>query len=70
MSTFAVKINERSKAGKLLKDFLEFVSGKSGVKVIEEKSQYNPKFVEMIKKSETSKKRYRVDNVDELWESL
>jgi hypothetical protein len=40
------------------------------IKNQEEESPYNPEFVKMIKEAAASKKRYRVDNVDELWESL
>jgi hypothetical protein len=42
----------------------------NSVEIIEEKSPYNPEFVKMVKKSASSKKRYQVDNIDELWKSL
>lgn len=35
MSTVVIKINERSKAGKMLRDLLELISDKPGVEIIE-----------------------------------
>ncbi|MBW7869128.1 MAG: hypothetical protein H3C31_12490 [Brumimicrobium sp.] len=70
METITIKINSNSKAGKMLKDLLEMFSDKPGVQVIREESPYNPEFVKMINKSVSSKKRYRVNDVDKLWESL
>jgi hypothetical protein len=48
----------------------EFLKDDNSVEIIKEKSPYNPEFVKMVKKSAASKKRYQVDNVDELWKSL
>jgi len=70
METITLKINTNSKAGKALKTMLEFFSKQPGIEIVEEKSPYDPEFVKMIKKSSASKKRYKVDDVDELWESL
>ena len=69
MATLTIKINERSKAGKLLRDFLELISDKPGVEIIEEKSPYDPEFVKMIKKSAASKNRTVIDTND-VWGSL
>jgi hypothetical protein len=71
MATITLKINERTGKGKVFMQFLkEFLKDDKSVEIIEEKSPYNPEFVKMVKKSAASKKRYQVDNVDELWKSL
>lgn len=71
MATITLKINERTGKGKVFVQFLkEFITDNKSVEIIEEKSPYNPEFVKMVKKSAASKKRYQVDNVDELWKSL
>lgn len=70
METITVKIDTKTKGGKAFKAMLEVFDKVPGIKVVEEKNPYNPKFVQMIQKSSASKKRYRVDNVDTLWESL
>lgn len=64
-----LKVNKRTKAGKAFLAMLEiFLKDTKGVEIV--KSSYDPEFVEMVKKSASSKKRYKVDNVDELWENL
>lgn len=71
MATITLKINERTGKGKIFMQFLkEFIKDEKSLEIIEEQSPYNPEFVKMVKKSAASKKRYQVDNVDELWESL
>jgi hypothetical protein len=76
MTTFTIKINERTKAGKAFRAMTEtFFKDAKGIEIIENKEEkedeiYNPEFVKMVKKSAASKKRYQVDNVDELWKSL
>jgi uncharacterized protein YrzB (UPF0473 family) len=71
MATITLKINERTGKGKVFMQFLkEFIKDDKSVEIIEEKSTYNSEFVKMVKKSAASKKRYQVDNVDELWKSL
>jgi hypothetical protein len=71
MATITLKINERTGKGKVFMQFLkEFIKDDKSVEIIEEKSPYNSEFVKMVKKSAASKKRYQVDNVDELWKSL
>ncbi len=69
METITIKINERSKAGKMVKDFLELISKNPGVEILEEKEEYNPAFVEKVLKSAASKNRTRV-NSKNLWESI
>ena len=75
-----ITINERTKAGKTLLELAKLLSVSSKGVVIdegvenelileEEKSVYNPKFVEMIKKAQKSKKRTIVDP-DDVWGSL
>ncbi len=71
MATITLKINERTRKGKIFMQFLkEFIKDEKSVEIIEEQSPYNPEFVKMVKKSAASKKRYQVDNVNELWKSL
>ncbi|MBU3658340.1 MAG: hypothetical protein FGM14_00565 [Flavobacteriales bacterium] len=71
MATIKLKINERTGKGKEFMQFLkEFLKDDKSIEILEEKSPYNPEFVKMVKKSAASKKRYSVDNVDDLWESL
>lgn len=71
-TTITIKINERSKAGKTLKDLIDMLKEQPGVEVInnEGESPYNLEFVAMVKNSAASKERYRIENVEELWESL
>lgn len=72
MATITVKINERSKAGKMLKDLLELLADKPGIEIIEEKSPYNPEFVQKIKKAEQEIKegKVKVLNTKDVWGSL
>lgn len=70
MSTITIKLNEKTKAGKSLHDIIDLFAKQPGVEIIEEKSPYNPEFVKMVKKSAASKKRYRIDDVNDLWASL
>lgn len=69
MATITLKINERSKAGKAFNAMLEVLLNQPGIEIIEEKSPYDPKFVEMVKKSAASKKRTVIDPND-IWGSL
>jgi hypothetical protein len=68
MTTITLKINERSKTGKALKEMIDALAGKSesGVQIV---SPYDSKFVEMVKKSAQSKNRTTV-NAKNVWESL
>ena len=63
-----VKIDSRTKAAKIL---LEYLRTLSFVKVEEEKAEnvYDAEFVKMVKESAASKKRYEVDPND-VWGSL
>jgi hypothetical protein len=72
MATITLKINERSKAGKMVKDLLELIADKPGVEIIEAKSHYNPEFIKKIKKSEQQIKEGKVKilNTDDIWGSL
>ncbi len=69
MATITLKINERSKAGKLLKDFLEIIADKPGIEIIEEKSPYNPEFVKKIEKARNEKGGKTV-TASNLWQSI
>lgn len=73
MTTITIEINQKSKAGKALLDLVTAMSKEGNtVKVIssEDASPYHPEFVKMVKESSANKSRTRVDNVNELWESL
>jgi len=70
MTVITLKINEKNQEAKALLDYLKKLPFVEVEKKHKEKGLYNPEFVEMIKKSAASKKRYVVNNVDELWESL
>lgn len=72
MTTITIKINERTKAGKTLKNLIELFSKENnGVEIVSDskESPYDPEFVKMVLKSKASKKRYRVDT-DDVWGSL
>lgn len=69
MSTITIKLNERSKAGKTLKEILTIFSKEPGVEKLQEDSPYNPKFVEKIRKSEQQIKegKYKELNANDIW---
>jgi len=69
METITIKINQRTKAGKMVKDFLELISKSPGVEILEEKDEYDPEFVEKILNSHKNDKRIRIDSKT-LWESI
>lgn len=50
METITLKINNRSKAGKALKDLIDVLSGKpnTGVEIVEEKKRYNAETEKVI----------------------
>lgn len=68
MATITVKINEKSKARKTLKDLLDIFAAQPGVEVIEEKSPYNPEFVKKIKRAE--KQKGIVLDTNDIWGSI
>jgi proteasome assembly chaperone (PAC2) family protein len=73
MATITLKINERSKAGQAVLEFLkQFVALSKEVEVVEEKSHYNPEFVKKIKKAEAEIKagKYTVLDANDIWGSL
>ena len=71
MTTLTVQINKKTKSGKAIFDLLTEMSkeGKA-VKVIEneDKSPYNPEFVEKIRRAE--KQKGTIVNPDDVWGSL
>lgn len=70
MTTITIKINERTKAGKALKDLIELFSAENkGVEIISDKSPYSPEFVAAIKKSAKDKKGKEV-TAETLWQDL
>lgn len=58
MTTFTIKINEQTKAGKAFRTMMEtFFKGIKGIEIIENSSEekesfYDPEFVKMIKERE------------------
>ena len=68
MATITLKINERTKAGKLVRDLLELMSNQPGVEITEEKSPYDPAFVKKIRRAEKQKGIF-IDTND-VWGSL
>jgi len=73
MTTITIKIDLRTKAGKALLELVEVLSkDKKGVEIVNEgddKSSYDPEFVEMVKKAARSKIRTRIDPKN-VWESI
>ncbi|MCD9854772.1 hypothetical protein LUD75_08650 [Epilithonimonas sp. JDS] len=70
MTTITIKINERTKAGKTLKNLIELFSKENkGVEIVEEKSPYNPEFVAKILEADKRGKFVEV-NPKDIWGSL
>lgn len=69
MERIVLHINPETKAGKMLKDLINLLSSKPGVKV-EDESPYNPEFVKEIIEARNSKKRYTFKSVEDLWANL
>lgn len=72
METITLKINNRSKAGKALKDLIDVLSGKpnTGVEIVEEKSRYNAKTEKVIADAKKGIGVNRVKNSEELFKAL
>ncbi|MCO5231090.1 MAG: hypothetical protein M9958_08040 [Chitinophagales bacterium] len=69
MTTITIKINERTKAGKTLKELIEIFSKENkGVEIVSDKSPYNADFVAKIRRAE-KQKSIKV-NPNNIWESL
>lgn len=70
MTTITIKINERTKAGKALKNLIEFFSREhKGIEIVSDtKSEYNPEFVEKIK--ETENQKGIIIDPNDVWGSL
>jgi len=66
-----IAVNKRTKAGKMLLELAKLLSENSKGVVIQEdnKTPYDPEFVAMIKKAETSKNRTRI-NPKKIWENI
>lgn len=66
MTTFTIKINENTKAGKTFLSILHFfISEKKGVEIVEEKSTYDPKFVKEI--LDASKSKGKAIKTEDIW---
>ena len=75
MTTFTIKINERTKAGKAFRAMTEtFFKEAKGIEIIENKKEkedeiYNPEFVKMILDAD-KRGNYKTIDPNNLWESL
>jgi ribosomal protein L16 Arg81 hydroxylase len=70
METITLKINERSKAGKVFIDFMnQFIVNNKSVEIIKEESPYNPEFVRKIINADKNDKRIRI-STENIWESI
>ena len=82
MTTFTIKINERTKAGKAFRAMTEtFLKDAKGIEIVEntddkEDEIYNPEFVKMILERSQSindpekRKKWKEIDPNNLWESL
>ena len=82
MTTFTIKINERTKAGKAFRAMTEtFLKNAKGIEIVENKDVkedeiYNPEFVKMILERSQSindpekRKKWKEIDPNNLWESL
>lgn len=70
MTTITIKINERTKAGKALKNLIEFFSKEhKGIEIVSDtKCEYNPEFVKKIK--ETENQKGIIIDPNDVWGSL
>lgn len=64
-----IKINERTKAGRLVKELLSLLKNEPGVEVMENESPMNPEFVKRINAAEKGKGR-EMTSAQELLESI
>jgi hypothetical protein len=72
MTTITLKINEKSKKGKVFLEMARVFSENSKEIVLieeEDKSPYHPEFVKKIKKASTEKGRL-MESAEGLWESI
>jgi hypothetical protein len=73
VETITLKINKRSSYGKAVLELIKVgINEKKGVEIVKEKSPYNPKFVERIRKSEKEIKqgKYKILDTKDIWGSL
>jgi hypothetical protein len=71
MATVTLRIDERSKAGKALKNLIDALAGKpeTGVEIIEDESPYGSEFIKKIKNAEKEQGR-TMTSAEKLWESI
>ena len=75
MTTFTIKINERTKAGKAFRAMTEtFFKDAKGIEIVEKKDEkedeiYDPEFVKMVKDAD-KRGNYTTINPDDIWGSL
>ncbi|MFN7674782.1 DUF2683 family protein [Flavobacterium sp.] len=75
MTTFTIKINERTKAGKAFRAMTEtFFKDVKGIEILETSTQkedeiYNPEFVKMIKDAD-KRGNFKTIDPNDIWGSL
>jgi hypothetical protein len=75
MTTFTIKINERTKAGKAFRAMTEtFFKDVKGIEILENSTQtedeiYNPEFVKMIKDAD-KRGNFKTIDPNDIWGSL
>ena len=65
METITLKINNKTKAGRAIKDLIEVL----GIEVVKENSSYDPKFVAKVKAA-TKRANFKEVNPKDVWGSL
>ncbi|TDX86382.1 DUF2683 family protein [Epilithonimonas xixisoli] len=73
MTLITLKINERTKAGKMLKDLIELFSKENkGVEIVSDDSSYEVDFEEKIKNAEEDIKNGKAIRINpkNIWESI
>ncbi len=71
MSVMTVQIDLNTKAGKALKELIDILPEKKGIRILESdtKSPYSAKFVKKIKTAE-KRAEYKEVNPENVWESI
>ncbi|MCK9562870.1 MAG: hypothetical protein M0R02_09165 [Bacteroidales bacterium] len=69
METITLRINPRSKAGKVFSDLVQLFSKLPGVEIVQEKSTYNNEFVKKVLYADKNDKRIRI-KTKSIWDSI
>lgn len=68
METITLRINPRSKAGKVFSDLVQLFSKLPGVEIVQEKSTYNNEFVKKVLYADKNDKRICI-KTKSIWDS-